>query len=183
MANERRIRLIQVAKEFNVGINTITDFLQKKGVKSDGSPNALVDAETYALLEKEFGAGRAVNSERVNIRERIAQKQATVTLDDDAKGKGGKNDEELLVKSNVISVKDEVASMGPKILGKIDLSGKGRRLSRQALLRRLRGGRPERTDRYRPVEADFWRRMGQCTATLRRTGQCSRVPCRFESGR
>ena len=73
MANERRIRLIQVAKEFNVGINTITDFLQKKGVKSDGSPNALVDAETYALLEKEFGAGRAVNSERVNIRERIAQ--------------------------------------------------------------------------------------------------------------
>ena len=49
----------------------------------------------------------------------------TVTLDDDAKGKGGKNDEELLVKSNVISVKDEVASMGPKILGKIDLSGKG----------------------------------------------------------
>ena len=99
MANERRIRLIQVAKEFNVGINTITDFLQKKGVKSDGSPNALVDAETYALLEKEFGAGRAVNSERVNIRERIAQKQATVTLDDDAKGKGGKNDEELLVKS------------------------------------------------------------------------------------
>ena len=67
MANERRIRLIQVAKEFNVGINTITDFLQKKGVKSDGSPNALVDAETYALLEKEFGAGRAVNSERVNI--------------------------------------------------------------------------------------------------------------------
>jgi len=127
MANERRIRLIQVAKEFNVGINTITDFLQKKGVKSDGSPNALVDAETYALLEKEFGAGRAVNSERVNIRERIAQKQATVTLDDDAKGKGGKNDEELLVKSNVISVKDEVASMGPKILGKIDLSGKGPR--------------------------------------------------------
>ena len=42
MANERRIRLIQVAKEFNVGINTITDFLQKKGVKSDGSPNAPV---------------------------------------------------------------------------------------------------------------------------------------------
>ena len=54
-------------------------------------------------------SARAVNSERVNIRERIAQKQATVTLDDDAKGKGGKNDEELLVKSNVISVKDEVA--------------------------------------------------------------------------
>ena len=123
MANERRIRLIQVAKEFNVGINTITDFLQKKGVKSDGSPNELVAPETYDLLEKEFGSGRAAGSERINIRERIAQKQATVSLDDSSK-RGGKDDEELLVKSNVISVKEEVAGRGPKILGKIDLPGR-----------------------------------------------------------
>ena len=46
MGNERKLRLIQVAKEFKVGLNTITDFLQKKGIKSDGSPNTLVDAET-----------------------------------------------------------------------------------------------------------------------------------------
>lgn len=171
MANERRIRLIQVAKEFNVGINTITDFLQKKGVKSDGSPNALVDAETYALLEKEFGAGRAVNSERVNIRERIAQKQATVTLDDDAKGKGGKNDEELLVKSNVISVKDEVASMGPKILGKIDLSAKARRRLRLQRRPRLRALRRNLLRRRRPLLRRF---------PLGRTGRAER-PSRFPS--
>ena len=122
MANERRIRLIQVAKEFNVGINTITDFLQKKGVKSDGSPNALVDPETYALLEKEFGSGRAAGSERITVRERIAQKQATVTLDE-SPARGGKDDGELFVKSTVITVKDEVAGRGPKILGKIDLPG------------------------------------------------------------
>ncbi|MFR6634466.1 MAG: hypothetical protein ACLUQ6_05785 [Alistipes onderdonkii] len=30
MGNERKLRLIQVAKEFKVGLNTITDFLQKK---------------------------------------------------------------------------------------------------------------------------------------------------------
>ena len=52
MGNERKLRLIQVAKEFKVGLNTITDFLQKKGIKSDGSPNTLVDSETYAVLEK-----------------------------------------------------------------------------------------------------------------------------------
>ena len=51
MGNERKLRLIQVAKEFKVGLNTITDFLQKKGIKSDGSPNTLVDSETYAVLE------------------------------------------------------------------------------------------------------------------------------------
>ena len=51
MINNRKVRLIQVAKEFKVGLNTITDFLQKKGIKNDGSPNTLVDAETYAVLE------------------------------------------------------------------------------------------------------------------------------------
>ncbi len=55
MGNERKLRLIQVAKEFKVGLNTVTDFLHKKGIKSDGSPNTLVDADTYAILEKEFG--------------------------------------------------------------------------------------------------------------------------------
>ena len=42
MGNERKLRLIQVAKEFKVGLNTVTDFLQKKGIKSDGSPNTPV---------------------------------------------------------------------------------------------------------------------------------------------
>jgi len=122
MANERKIRLIQVAKEFNVGINTITDFLQKKGVKSDGSPNEQVEPETYALLAKEFGSHRNGN-ERVNIRERIAPKQAAVSIDEVA---ARKRDEEVIVKSNVISVKDEIAGHGPKILGKIDLSPKSK---------------------------------------------------------
>ena len=64
MGNERKLRLIQVAKEFNVGINTITDFLHKKGIKNDGSPNALVDADTYAVLEKEFGSNRSAAGAR-----------------------------------------------------------------------------------------------------------------------
>ena len=81
MSNERRLRLIQVAKEFNVGINTITDFLHKKGIKNDGSPNALVDADTYAVLEKEFGSNRSAAGARNSIRERISQKQATITLE------------------------------------------------------------------------------------------------------
>ena len=82
MGNERKLRLIQVAKEFKVGLNTVTDFLQKKGIKSDGSPNTLVDAETYAVLEKEFGANRSAASARDSIRERISLKQTTVTLEE-----------------------------------------------------------------------------------------------------
>ena len=121
MGNERKLRLIQVAKEFKVGLNTITDFLQKKGIKSDGSPNTLVDAETYAVLEKEFGANRAAGNARESIRERISLKQTTITLEE-AKKQEREEEKEVVIKSNVISVKDEIQQ--PKILGKIDLSPK-----------------------------------------------------------
>ncbi len=115
MGNERRLRLIQVAKEFNVGLNTITDFLQKKGIKSDGSPNTLVDVDTYAVLEKEFGAHRSASGARDSVRERIAQKQTTVSLDVSTK-------EEKPNKAREIHIKDEIQQ--PKILGKIDLEPK-----------------------------------------------------------
>ena len=121
MGNERKLRLIQVAKEFKVGLNTVTDFLQKKGIKSDGSPNTLVDAETYAVLEKEFGANRSAASARDSIRERISLKQTTVTLEE-ARKQEREEEKEVVIKSNVISVKDEIQQ--PKFLGKIDLSPK-----------------------------------------------------------
>ena len=121
MGNERKLRLIQVAKEFKVGLNTITDVLQKKGIKSDGSPNTLVDAETYAVLEKEFGANRAAGNARESIRERISLKQTTITLEE-AKKQEREEEKEVVIKSNVISVKDEIQQ--PKFLGKIDLSPK-----------------------------------------------------------
>ena len=121
MGNERKLRLIQVAKEFKVGLNTVTDFLQKKGIKSDGSPNTLVDAETYAVLEKEFGENRSAASARDSIRERISLKQTTVTLEE-ARKQEREEEKEVVIKSNVISVKDEIQQ--PKFLGKIDLSPK-----------------------------------------------------------
>ncbi|MEG2614598.1 MAG: translation initiation factor IF-2 N-terminal domain-containing protein, partial [Alistipes sp.] len=120
MTNGKRLRLIQVAKEFNVGLNTITDFLQKKSIKSDGSPNALVEPEVYTVLEKEFGANRGTSNSRETVRERIAQKQTTVTLDE-AKH-ADKEEEEVVIKSNMISIKDELPQ--PKILGKMDLTPK-----------------------------------------------------------
>ena len=102
MGNERKLRLIQVAKEFNVGLNTITDFLHKKGIKSDGSPNTLVDDATYAVLEKEFGSNRSSASARNSVRERISQKQTTITLEE-AKVHPGRN-----MLTNALGVWDHV---------------------------------------------------------------------------
>ncbi len=122
MTNNRKIRLIQVAKEFKVGLNTITDFLLKKGINSDGSPNSLVSPEVYAVLEKEFGSNRSITGkERDNIREKISLgKKESVTINSSKQEQA--EEQEVIIKSNIISVKDEVPQ--PKILGKIDLNPK-----------------------------------------------------------
>ncbi|WP_304964069.1 translation initiation factor IF-2 N-terminal domain-containing protein, partial [uncultured Alistipes sp.] len=129
MTNGKRLRLIQVAKEFNVGLNTITDFLHKKGIKSDGSPNTQVDAETYAVLEKEFGGNRPATAARDSIRERIAQKQTTITIEGSKKPER-EEEKEVVIKSNVINVRDEIQQ--PKFLGKIDLDAKPKAASAPA---------------------------------------------------
>ncbi len=129
MDNNRKIRLIQVAKEFKVGFNTLADYLQRKGLQSDCSPSSPVSAEVYALLEKEFGGNRQSGNERNAVRERIQQKGA-VSLNN-ALQKEDEEAEEVVIKSNVISVKDEVR--GPKILGKIDLGGKREEPKAQAV--------------------------------------------------
>ncbi|MFN8279195.1 MAG: translation initiation factor IF-2 [Saprospiraceae bacterium] len=46
--------LIKVAKEFNVGLHTIVDHLQKKGFAIEEKPTAKVTEEMYAELLKEF---------------------------------------------------------------------------------------------------------------------------------
>ena len=114
--NSKKMRLIQVAKEFKVGFNTLADFLQRKGLQSDCSPSSPVSDEIYAALEKEFGRNRQSGNERKAVRERIQQK-GSVSIND-----AKEDDQEVVVKSNTISVKDEVR--GPKILGKIDLNPK-----------------------------------------------------------
>ncbi len=121
MSNEKRLRLIQVAKEFKVGLSSVADFLQKKGIKCDGSPNTQITPEAYAILEKEFGSNRTSGSARDSIRDRIAQKQTPVTLKDTRQQ--GRDDEEVVIKSSMINVKDQIQQ--PKILGKIELDRHG----------------------------------------------------------
>ncbi len=120
MDNNKKIRLIQVAKEFKVGFNTLADYLQRKGLQSDCSPSSPVSAEVYAALEKEFGGNRQSGGERDAVRERIQQKGSVSINSQSAKEE--EFEEEVVIKSNIISVKDEVR--GPKILGKIDLDAK-----------------------------------------------------------
>ncbi len=112
MNNEKKLRLIQVAKEFQVGLGSIADFLHKKGVTIDATPNTPITPEIYALVEKEFGANRPNKNERESVREKISMKQATVSIEEEPKPAPAP-------KSNTIDIKSEIQQ--PKFLGKIEL--------------------------------------------------------------
>ena len=45
MTEEKSLRLIKVAKEFNVGIQHVVEYLETKGVKVESSPNAKISME------------------------------------------------------------------------------------------------------------------------------------------
>jgi len=47
-------RLSKVARDFNVGISTIVEFLHKKGFAIDSDPNNKISDDAYHLLEKEY---------------------------------------------------------------------------------------------------------------------------------
>lgn len=58
------VRLNKALKELNVGINTVAEFLQKKGVPlEDATPNAKLTDEQHTLLMKEFGSDKTLHSE------------------------------------------------------------------------------------------------------------------------
>lgn len=58
------VRLNKALKELNVGINTVAEFLQKKGMPlEDATPNAKLTDEQHNLLMKEFGNDKTLHSE------------------------------------------------------------------------------------------------------------------------
>jgi len=48
------IRLGKAAGELNVGVTTLVEFLESKGVKIENNPNTKLESEHYEILQKEF---------------------------------------------------------------------------------------------------------------------------------
>ena len=61
------IRLNKIAKEFNVGVQTLVDSLQKKGVEVENNPNAKISDEHYGWLVKEFSKDKNLKEESDRI--------------------------------------------------------------------------------------------------------------------
>ncbi len=72
------VRLNIVIKECNVGLQTVVDFLHKKGVEVQASPSAKITDEQYELIRNEFGADKDLRSKAEEmIQNRQKEKKAT----------------------------------------------------------------------------------------------------------
>jgi len=143
----KNMRLNKVAREFNVGIHTIVEFLHKKGFDVDNNPNTKISDDAYRLLEREYKNDISLKkeSEKINLRSQRNKKE-TITLDDVQDEDEG-TDEEEEFQSDEIRITDHSSSKPdvsahkpkkpeqpveemkshttqleqPKVLGKIDL--------------------------------------------------------------
>ncbi len=67
MSEDKSIKLFKAAKELNIGIGTIADFLSSKGYKIDKQPNAKLTGDMYDELVKKFSADKIVKEEAKQI--------------------------------------------------------------------------------------------------------------------
>ena len=83
MAAGKTIRLSKLAREFNVGIHTIVEFLHKKGFDYDSNPNTKVSEDALALLEKEYKVDLSLKKESEKIILKSHRpKQEVISIDD-----------------------------------------------------------------------------------------------------
>ncbi|HQG37223.1 MAG TPA: translation initiation factor IF-2, partial [Bacteroidales bacterium] len=122
-------RLSKAAREFNVGISTIVEFLHKKGFNLDPNPNTKIPPEAYTLLVKEYSTDISVKkeSERLMLKD-LHKKKETVSIED----RTIKPHAEEIEAENEIIIKDatgvakvekrpEIVKPEVKVVGKIDL--------------------------------------------------------------
>ena len=78
------MRLGKIAKDFNVGVQTLIEFIEKRtGVTVEGGPNFNVSDDHYALLSKEFNKDKSVKQE--SERERQERQQTREKIKEETK--------------------------------------------------------------------------------------------------
>ncbi len=103
------VRLNKVTKEFNIGLQTAVEFLQKKGYSEvEANPNYKISDEEFSLLQQEFSTDKGLRTEAKML---IQQRQEQTK-----ERKKSAPVEEF--------VDDKPSIQGPKILGKIELDKK-----------------------------------------------------------
>ncbi len=146
MSDDKSIKIIKAAKELNIGITTIADFLNGKGFKIEARPTTKLSDDMYNALLKEYQGDKNLREEAKNIIiGKIRRDDANHSFDKPDLDKPIHPDfepEEILIKNTgsalphvakeipaepkpveIIPISPAIqATTGVKIIGKIDLN-------------------------------------------------------------
>ena len=107
------IRLSKLTKEFNIGLQTLVDFLNEKGAGVEMNPNAKISDSYLPAIEAKFGDEQKLkqDSEKVAIKLKeiieLGTKKKSVTEDEDEPVK------EIIIKSNSFAHSAPVQEAAP----------------------------------------------------------------------
>lgn len=110
MANTANMRLAKAAREFNVGVTTIIDFLKKKGFDEDFKPNSKLTPEMVSHLVAEYQSEKEVkekahekvfSTDRTPVSLNKEEEQAEETTDEASQN-------ELIIKDTSLSGEDKI---------------------------------------------------------------------------
>jgi translation initiation factor IF-2 len=110
MAERKATRLSKAAREFNVGISTIVEFLGKKGHEIDSNPNSKLDPEMYDLLQEEYSTDLNVKkeSEKLTLKN-LRERQESLSLDDVPEVAEQEESEELIITDHTSATTEAAA--------------------------------------------------------------------------
>lgn len=145
----KTLRLSKAAKEFNLSLGKIVEFLASKGHTVESNPNAKIGDEEYNLLLKEFSSDKSAREEAATVAQKHQKLKGgeTIVIADVKLKKGKeKESEEVVIKDltaakaaaaekkdvpasstsvaeeQPVHIKPKAESVdGPKVLGKVDL--------------------------------------------------------------
>ena len=84
----KTLRLSKVAKEFNLSLGKIVEFLASKGHPVENNPNAKIGDDEHLLLLKEFSGDKTAREEADNIAQNVNKlKRDPIVLIDTTKKK------------------------------------------------------------------------------------------------
>ena len=114
-------RIKQVLTEFNIGMSTLVNFLEKKGITIEANPMSKLDENAYALVQKEFLSQQQVKEDAKKIAGTLripeSEKKTTYQLEKEEKPKEKEKEKE---KETFIETAVETPK-APTVVGKIDL--------------------------------------------------------------
>ena len=134
MTDYKPLRLSKIARDFGVGVNTVLDFLHKKGIAADDGPNTKLEFDVFQILQKEYSGDIKVKeaSEKIELNAMRAKKESIYADDEfSVQPEQAKKEQPAAKKEEFVDTKVEKLQ-GPNVVGKIDLNKKPEKKQEQA---------------------------------------------------